>query len=166
MKKITTLVLIIIFFTNCNVSKIASQTKQDTALQTEDYAGVYSYKNGGIGYVTIFAETDNTVLFHICINIGPKSYNSGETYGRILIKDGKSTFTSPDYTNCKWELNIIGDTLKITTIDDNFSCGFGYSVTADGTYTRSDKTKPEFFEDRLGQKIYFSKTSPEDYYKK
>ncbi len=167
MKKIA-LLLFVITFISCNSTKINSQTK---ALNTEKYAGVYSYgddiEKGAIGIITLFAETDNTILFHISLNLGPKSYNSGATYGHLTLIDGKGVFSSSnnEYQNkgCKWEISINTDTLTISTIEGE--CGFGHSVMADGVYTKKDNHKPDFFEDRLGEKTYFSKTSPEEYYK-
>lgn len=172
MKKIIILLLAITCI-SCNSTKTTSQTKQSSILDTEKYTGVYFYgddiEKGATGYITLFAETDSTVLFHISLNRGPKSYNSGELYERITLEDGKGTFQFTEYTyqekSCKWDVSIKNDTLIISTIDDNYNCGFGHNVFADGTYTRKNKTKPEFFEDRLGSKTYFSKTSPEEYYK-
>jgi len=172
MKKIT-LLLVALIFISCNTTKTSSQTTTTTKeLQTVKYAGVYSYGSGStdtgaIGHITVFPETDNTILFYINLNLGPKSYNGGVLYGRLLLKDGKGVFSSSSYiyqgTGCKWDMNIQNDILTIKTIENN--CGFGHRVSAGGTYTRKDKRKPDFFENIQGEHIYFAKTSPEAYKK-
>ena len=60
---------------------------------------------------------------------------------------------------------IEGNALTIRTIGDCFDCGFGGNVIADNKYIRKDLTKPEFFTDGHGNKIFFKKTSPENYLK-
>jgi len=167
MKKIITFVLTIALF-SCNTAKTVSQKTQNKVLETKKYAGVYSYGSGSadtgaIGYITVFPETDNTILFYIDLNLGPKSYNGGSLYGRLTLKGGKGVFNSSNYvyegTGCKWNVSIQNDTMHIETIDGN--CGFGHNVSAGGTYTRKDNRKPDFFENAQSEKIYFAKTKPE-----
>jgi len=165
--RIVALLLVTITFISCNSTKINTQKK---VLNTEKYAGVYSYgdeiEKGTKGHIILFAETDNSVLFHISLNLGPKSYNSGETYGRLTFKDGKGVFSSSKNKyqgkGCKWDISIKKDTLTIATIEGE--CGFGHSVVADGVFIKKDNNRPAFFEDVHGEKIYFIKTNPEEYY--
>ncbi len=169
MKKIIILLFAIIFV-SCSSKNTITQNKQKNSLQTEKYAGVYSYgsnstDDGAIGHITVFPETDNTVLFYISLNLGPKSYNGGALYGRLTLKGNKGVFNSSRYTyqgtGCKWDVSIQSDTITIKTLDGN--CGFGHNVTAGGTYLRKNNSKPDFFENVHSQKIFFSKTNPEDY---
>jgi hypothetical protein len=149
-----------------------AQTNNSKSVLTEKYSGKYSFgenvEKGPIGNVTVFAETDSTVLFFIDICRGAPSYNLGQLYGRLKIENGKGIYFSKydfDEKGCKWEVTLDNDTLTIKTIDDCFECGFGGNVIADNKYIRKALTKPEYFTDGHGSKIFFSKTSPENYLK-
>jgi hypothetical protein len=149
-----------------------SQTNNSKSVLTEKYSGVYSFgenvEKGSVGSVTVFAETDNTILFFIDVCRGAPSYNLGQLYGRLTIKNGKGIYFSKydfDEKGCKWQVTIDRDTLTINTIDDCYECGFGGNVIADNKYIRKDSTRPEFFTDGHGNKIFFGKTSPENYLK-
>ena len=120
-----------------------AQQNKSKPLLTEQYTGVYSFgknveKEPG-GMVTVFAETDSTVLFYIDVCRGAPSYNLGQHYDRLKIKNGKGIFTlEKDFgeNGCKWEVTIVGKTLTISTIDACFDCGFGANVVADNKYFR------------------------------
>lgn len=128
-------------------------------LLTSKYAGLYSYgtdiEKGGIGTILIYPETDSTVLFYIDLNRGAPSYNMGSLYGRVKITDGKGTFyAKTDLTDqgCKWSFQFNDNSLVIKTIDDQYECGFGGLVYADGTYNRTSTKTPEYFENGEGIK--------------
>ncbi|MDD5186569.1 MAG: hypothetical protein PHS84_15045 [Paludibacter sp.] len=149
-----------------------AQTNNSKSVLTEKYSGKYSFgedvEKGSIGSMTVFAETDTTILFFIDICRGAPSYNLGQHYDRLKIKNGKGIYFSKYKSNkkgCKWELTIDSDTLTLKTIDNCYACGFGGNVIADNKYIRKGLTRPEFFIDGHGHKIFFSKTSPENYLK-
>jgi len=140
------------------------------AQSTSIYAGTYSY--GGVaegdagGMVIVYPESDSTILFYIDICRGEPSYNLGALYGRITLKGGQGVFyTKYDYSNtgCKWQFSFLNDTLKISTIDYQYECGFGNGVVADGNYSRKSCVIPDFFENGESLKVYFKKTKPEEY---
>jgi hypothetical protein len=66
------------------------------SLKTAKYAGQYSFgKNvdeGPVGSVKIYPESDTTVLFYIDICRGAPSYNLGQRYSRLKIKNGVAIF--------------------------------------------------------------------------
>ncbi len=149
-----------------------AQTNNSKSVLTEKYSGKYSFGEnvelGPVGSVTVFAETDTTILFFIDICRGAPSYNLGQHYGRLNIENGKGIYFSKYEFNeraCKWQVIIEGNALTIKTIDNCFDCGFGGNVIADNKYIRKDLTKPEFFTDGHGNKIFYKKTSPENYLK-
>jgi hypothetical protein len=158
--------LLLISFTSFGQSKVAKTNK----LITSKFSGFYSYGNleDGVGSILIYAETDSTILFHIDLNNGAPSYNGGSSYGRVKMKNNSGTFYNKyDYAEngCKWSFNFTKNSLTIKTIDSQDYCGFGYSVYADGTFQRQPNKIKDYFEDRPGHKVYFSKTTPEDYNK-
>ena len=149
-----------------------AQTKNNQALKTDKYSGIYSFgesvEKGPVGSVTVFAETDTSILFFIDICRGAPSYNLGQRYSRLKIENGKGIYFSKydfDEKGCKWQVTIDDNTLIIKTLEDCYECGFGGNVIADNKFIRKDLTKPEFFTDGHGHKIFFSKTSPENYLK-
>ena len=57
---------------------------------TIKYTGTYQLgddiEKERIGTITIYPETDTTVLFYIDLNRGAPSYNMGQLYGRLKVK--------------------------------------------------------------------------------
>jgi hypothetical protein len=145
-------------------------TANSQVLKTTKYAGIYAFgtniENGPGGRMTIFPETDSTVLFYLDISRGAPSYNLGQLYNRLIIKNNKATYYSKenyDQKGCKWQITINDKILIIKTLDDCYDCGFGANIYADNHYTRKDNKIPVYFIDGHGNKIYFKNTSPENY---
>ena len=153
------------------LSVIFGFANTDKQLMTTKYAGVYKVKKGSIGSVTVYPETDSTILFYIDICQGAPSYNLGQLYARIKIKDGEGMYFSTDfdYTDekkgCKWQMTIKKYMLTIKTLENCYECGFGANVKGDNQYTLKNSKTPQFFIDGANNKIFFSKTSPGDYFK-
>jgi len=154
-------------FSNCE----QTTTSNNSNLLTLKYAGTYSYgsgvENGGVGNISIYPETDSTILFYLDINRGAPSYNMGSLYGQLKIKNDNGTFYSKfDYTDnaCKLAFQFSKDILNIKTVDGQDGCGFGNAVYADGDFKRETNKIPDYFENGEGTKVYFKTTSPEEYY--
>jgi hypothetical protein len=61
-------------------------------------------------------------------------------------------------------VKIEGKVLIIKTINNCYECNFGGNVIVDNQYKlREGTSNPEYFIDGHGHKIFFNKTSPEDY---
>ncbi len=154
------------------IGKSNAQTKVPINFVTTKYEGTYTYgensAKGRMGSVMLFAEADSTMLFYIDVNHGAPNYHMGTLYGRIkMIGDSAifyTKFESGD-TGCKWKVKFIKSKLVITTIQEQYDCGFGHQVFADGEFSRASKKPLEYFETKEGTKIFFNKTKPEDYYK-
>jgi hypothetical protein len=134
------------------------------------FAGEYSYRlgKGAIGNIILYPETDTTMLFYIEINNGAPSYNSGRLYGRACVLNEAGLFDvkfDDAEHGCKWNLAFSRGLLTIRSVFPNFDCGFGNAVIADGDYKRRSHKVIEYFEDGESAKTFFSKTSPEAYYK-
>jgi hypothetical protein len=139
---------------------------------TSKYAGQYSFgsdlENGSMGSISIYPETDSTILFYIELNQGAPSYNSGTLYGRVAIRNGQGIFYTESQDSddgCKWNFYFAANDLNISTIDDQYACGFGHAVFVDGIYKKQATKAIDYFKDMEGTKIYFEKTKPEDYYR-
>lgn len=147
----------------------AQMRKKDTAeLETAKYAGKYTYGEGtdfGNGEVLVYPESDSTILFYINIEVGEPSYNMGDLYGRVSIVDGKGVFerkTQYSDDGCKWSMTFTDDKLIIEILDEQYECGFGYGVYADGEYARKNNIIPEYFIDFADKKHYFKKLRVEE----
>lgn len=153
----------------CNQPVTTAATK---SILTSKYAGIYSYgvnaEKERVGSITVFPETDTTVLFYIDLNVGAPSYNMGSLYGRVVIKNDTGTFfTKYDYEDngCKWKFVFTKDDITIKAIEGQADCGFGHAVFADGVFNTQSNKVVEYFENMEGKKVYFKETKPEDYYK-
>lgn len=146
-----------------------TKTNDDQVIKTKKYAGIYSFgdniEKGAVGSVIVYPETDTTILFFVEVCRGAPSYNLGQLYDRLKIEDGKGIYNSNIFGDkgCKWEITIDTEELTIKTIDGCDECGFGHAVYADHSYKRKDNLIHDYFTDGSGQKIYFNKTSPENY---
>ena len=63
-------------------------------------------------------------------------------------------------------LDFIKSGNKITIRTVHGDCPFGYGVYADGVYNLKKSSNPLYFVDRAGQRIYFNKTTQENYVSK
>jgi hypothetical protein len=84
-----------------------------------EFSGIFEYKNA-------FGPTANT----------------GEGAGVVRIEGNTASF-KPDGAadECKITLKFTGGKLVVTQVG---VCGFGFNVTAEGTYTKVSSRKPKF----------------------
>jgi hypothetical protein len=121
------------------------------ANDSKDYSGVYKFdeipnnEKGRFGSIYISYINEKTLAFSINLCRGAPSFNIGELQGEIrLIKDHGHFFkiaNNDDKQACEWKINFFEDKLEITTLNNNYSCGFGYAVYANGTYFKEDPKK-------------------------
>jgi len=159
MKRIYLLVLLSILLFSFNHIKSNSKTTK--------YAGIYSFgdniEKGPVGSVTVFPESDTSILFYVDICKGAPSYNLGQRYGRLKIENGKGIYyfkEDGDKKGCKWNVAISDNILTIKTLDDCYECGFGANVIADNSYDLINNKIPLSFVNGEGDTVYFAKTKP------
>ncbi len=162
MKKVTSILILFLCFHFAN--------GQERTLETKKYAGTYTIgnvrsKEGG-GRIDIYPESDSMVLMYVYLQNGGPSYNFGRLYGRVKILNGKGHFLKK-YDDmdisCHWSIIINKDALIVTTINRQYNCEFGNGVYADGRYKKVSSKTPEYFDPGDGEKVYFSKVTPEEY---
>lgn len=128
-------------------------------------AGIYKdiqlEKSGGSASVTVYPDTDNSILFYIKIQYGGPSYKSGSLFGRVKIDNGIAIFSNNDY-DCRFNMTFTNNSLIIRTLKDKNDCGFGYGVIADGTYKRISNKIVEYYIDEDGKRVYFNELTHED----
>ena len=165
-------IIILIAFLNLSCQKNNKKDITNNNLQTAKYAGVYEYgdspEKGPTGQITVYPESDNTILFYLDISDGAPSYNMGNLYARVKIKSNKGIYYTKyeEYENaCKFSFVFAGDKLTLKTINGCSDCEFGGNVFVDGKYNKVKNTKFDHFIDMTGKKYFFNRTKPEDYAK-
>lgn len=139
-----------------------AKTDKMNILVTTKYSGFYSYgediEKGRVGSIIIYPETDSTILFYNMFQ-----YN----FLFLLFRTTSPYYKKDTYSDksCKWLFNFTKNSLTIKTINEQNDCGFGNAVYVDGVFKRQSYKTKDYFEGMVGEKTYFKKTKPEDYYK-
>lgn len=174
MKSIQLFCLLLLFSACCAEKEIKEQKSfnKHQKLATEKYAGVYTFgdnlEDGPAGSVTVFPETDSTVLFYLDVSVGAPSYRLGQLYARLKMDNSMGIYITKEtyqVKGCKLQFNFTEKALTILTLDSCIECGFGGNVNVDNIYQLKGKKKPVHFINGHGDKVYFEKTKPEDYLK-
>jgi len=144
-----------------------TKEKSDSAFsqvgeKQQDFAGSYGYgpgaEKGKSGTIALYPRNDSTLLFYINLNVGPPSYNGGELFDTLSVKQNQAIYQgSSDYgeKGCKWQIDFESDSLRITTLDNSYDCGFGGNVIADGVYQLNSRQVPQFYIKNQGDTVYF-----------
>lgn len=120
--------------------------KSKDAPKTIQYAGKY-------GEFKIYPLDDKTILFYFYKKYG---HSSGVLLGEVPIEDGVGFFELEKWGGCHWKMTFKEKSLKIDTIDNKTSCGFGNNIYAHGNHIRYSKANPVFFRDQQeGLPVYF-----------
>ena len=149
MKKLS--ILLLVFFSFVSVA-LAQRASVRGAEVTGTFRSYFKGKfKGSYNEVNILAlgkgklKVRFDLTFPHLDGTGELTANVGEAEGTAEISGDTAVFTSPELEGCKIILKFVKPgQLKITQEGDA-SCGFGYNVRADGTYTKSS-TKPKFDE--------------------
>ena len=158
---------------NKTSEKATSQTsgKQETEIKPSlNIGGTYSFgdnvEKGPIGSVIVYPLTDNTALFFLDVCRGAPSYNLGQMFGQMTIKNNIGVYDSKlddDDLNCLMKFEFNSDQLIVTTGDGRDDCGFGHAVHADNTYKLVNKSIPKYFINGEGDTIQFKGLTVEKY---
>jgi hypothetical protein len=158
------------FETTASTPGIEQQTESKQAL---NIGGTYSFgdnvENGPVGSVIVYPTTDNSALFFVDICRGAPSYNLGQLFGKMIIKNNVGTYYSKndDYNiNCLLKFEFNSDQLKVTTGKGCDKCDFGHAVYADNNYKLIDKSIPKYFIVGEGDTIMFKGLTVEKYAKR
>ena len=94
------------------------------------------------GTLAVVDEAQGT-RFQLQLSRGAPSYNMGFLEGSLKIDDGRATYQSPD-GECTITFAFARDTVEVNQErGDDFDCGFGHGVYANGTYRRTSRKKPK-----------------------
>jgi hypothetical protein len=132
--------------------------------------GTYTFgvdvENGPVGSVIIYPQTPTSALFFLDVCRGAPSYNLGQLFGQMTIKNNIGIYdssTDDDDLKCILRFEFSPGQLIVTTDEKCDECGFGHAVYADNTYKLTDKSLPKYFIDGEGDTIYFKGLTIEKY---
>jgi len=152
-------------------TNLQTAEKQTKRLKSNlNIGGTYSFgdnvENGPVGSVIVYPQTPSSALFFLDICRGAPSYNLGQLFGRMTIKNNIGTYDSGNDGNdfkCVLRFEFSPGQLKVTTDERCDDCGFGHAVYADNTYKLIDKSIPKYFIDGEGDTIHFKGLTIEKY---
>lgn len=148
----------------CSLLTLFNIASANDALLSSDFAGTYGYghdtvsEDGPFAQISIHPTTTQNALFHIEINRGAPSFNSGALNGYIEIENGATLFLRQyeyEKDSCHWKIQFQEDALNIETINHQYACNFGNNVYADGVYQKISSELPMSFQTREGTTVYF-----------
>lgn len=134
------------------------------------FAGVYGYgsgREGANGRLTIYPESDSTILFYLDLNNGKPAYSSGQLLQRAVVHGRMAVCTfnagySPK-AGCQLRLLLQANGMLVQTVGGQNACGFGNGVSADHTYQRRSAATPAGFRDGNGKTVLFRGLTPQSY---
>lgn len=156
---------------NKTLDTTTSQTADKQVLKSSlNIGGIYSFgdnvERGPVGSVMVYPLTDNSALFFLEVCRGAPSYNLGQLFGQMTIKDNIGTYDSKTYGddfNCVLKFKFTSQKLEVITESGHDDCGFGGNVYADHEYKLIDKSIPKYFINIEADTILFNGLTVEKY---
>jgi hypothetical protein len=138
--------------------------------RTAQYAGEYSWgdpkrKQAG-GSLTVYPESDSTVLVYFDISNGPPAFHLGALLQRAVVRGGvaRCAFKEDyDEKGCRLAIAFTPQAARVKTEPGYGECGFGQGVYADETYQRTSTATPQQFVNGEGTAVKFKGLDPAKY---
>lgn len=114
-----------------------------------DVTGTYLWGDqegeGGGGYLAIEQQDDGSLKFELDITNGAPNYHTGTATGTMPLDGNIATFSTTEFDgDCQITFTFNGTNVDVKQVSGNdFECGFGQGVVAQGTYTK-DKDEAIF----------------------
>lgn len=152
--------------------KSIRQKLENNELSAYQIGGSYEFGSDAeveaVGSLLVYPLSEESAYFFVSVCIGAPSYNLGDMFGLMKKSSRNGEFYSDgknSYFDCKLTFKFFGNKVKITT-DESTPCEFGGSgVSANYTYTLSDKNIPKTFTNNENKTFRFDKTTLKSYYK-
>lgn len=139
-------------------------------VRTTPYAGEYNWgdakrKQAG-GTLTVYPESDSTVLVYFDISNGPPAFHLGALLQRAVVRGGvaRCAFKEDyDENGCRLAIAFTPEAARVKTEQGYGECGFGQGVSADETYRRTSSAIPQQFINGEGTAVKFKGLDPAKY---
>jgi hypothetical protein len=121
-----------------------------------NYGGNYSLGNNiekeRVGYLKIYPISSTILLFHLELNRGAPSYNSGVAMGKIILNGNNGFYIEKDeFMNCEIHFIFGPDYVQISQKENEYGCLFGANVIIDGLYKLKSNIVPLIYTDQEGE---------------
>jgi len=148
----------------------ATAAALSAGFRTAQYAGEYNWgdprrKQAG-GSLTVYPESDSTVLVYFDISNGPPAFHLGALLQRAVVRGGvaRCAFKEDyDEKGCRLTLAFTPQAATVKTEQGYGECGFGQGVYADETYRRTSSAVPQQFVNSEGETVKFKGLDPAKY---
>jgi hypothetical protein len=138
--------------------------------RTVPYAGEYNWgdpkRQQPGGTLTVYPESDSTVLVYFDISNGPPAFHLGALLQRAVVRGGiaRCAFKEDyDEKGCRLTIAFTPQAARVTTEAGYGECGFGQGVYADETYRRTSTAIPQQFVNGEGTAVKFKGLDPAKY---
>lgn len=154
-----------------NLSNVKLHDSLATQLKPAlNIGGTYSFGDNvekeAVGSVIVYPLTDSSALFFLDVCRGAPSYNLGQMFGQMTIKDNIGTYDSKidgEDFNCILKFKFASQQLEVITENGHEDCSFGGNVYADNKYNLINKSIPKYFINGEGETILFHGLTVEKY---
>ena len=118
---------------------------------TMRYAGEYRWredeKDDMGGTLTVYPESDSTILFQVDANGGAPAYNMAGVFGRAHLRGDTATYfgkAPEDKHGCRLKIGFSPKAAKVILVSQGENdCYFGGSFTPEATYRRTSHAVPQ-----------------------
>ena len=90
-------------------------------------------------------QSGTTIRFQLELSRGAPSYNMGWVEGEFALSGSEGTFHSDAFGTCELHFSFKNKQVVVEEVADQ--CGYGYGVTAAGTYQLDSASRPVFSKD-------------------
>jgi hypothetical protein len=137
---------------------------------TTAYAGEYNWgdptrKQAG-GTLTVYPESDSTVLVYFDSSNGPPAFHLGMLLQRAVVRRGTARLSfqnDAEDTGCQLAIAFTPQAAVVKTLKGQDNCDLGAGVYADATYRRTSTAVPQQFVNDEGTAVKFKGLNPEKY---
>jgi hypothetical protein len=92
-------------------------------------------------------QQGQTVHFQLETQRGAPSYNSGWIEGAFELHGDSGTFKSTEYGACEITFKFINGSVQLQQSGEDYECGFGHNVFAEGTLRLKSRKRPKLSKD-------------------
>lgn len=125
----------------------AQPSRGSASVVIDSITGTYRWKtDGGAGCELQTAlQAKDSVRFQVDCTRGPPAYNRGVAVGVIALRNASAIYRTTEFGHvCELRIWFRGKQAMIGQVGSDSDCGFGYGVTAQGTYARVSSRRPTF----------------------
>lgn len=118
---------------------------------TTRYAGKYRWREADKddmgGTLTVYPESDSTILFQVDANGGAPAYNMAGVFGRAHLRGDTATYfgkAPEDEHGCRLKIGFSPKAAKVILVSQGENdCYFGGNFTPEATYRRTSYAVPQ-----------------------